>query len=119
MSILQILFYEDPEITKSLQTRMPDFADKFPDWAEHTSAMHQYMIWTALEAEGLGVNLQHYNPLPDQKVSEIWGVPREWSLKAQVVFGGLQEGSREKLPEKKQTATEERLRVFGAKKRGM
>lgn len=62
--------------------------------------MHQFAAWTALEAEGLGANLQHYNPLPDQKASEIWGIPLEWSLKAQLVFGGLQEGAREKLPAK-------------------
>ena len=55
------------------------------------------MLWTAFEAEGMGCNLQHYNPLPDQKVSEIWGVPLEWSLKAQLVFGGETEGAREKL----------------------
>jgi predicted oxidoreductase (fatty acid repression mutant protein) len=47
--------------------------------------MHQFAAWTALEAEGLGANLQHYNPLPDQKASEIWNIPL---------------GAREKLPAK-------------------
>lgn len=42
--------------------------------------MHQYMLWTALEAEGLGANLQHYNPLPNQKASEIWKIPLQWDL---------------------------------------
>jgi predicted oxidoreductase (fatty acid repression mutant protein) len=93
----QILFYEDPTPVKALQSKLPQYADKFPDWSEHTSAMHQYAAWTALEAEGFGANLQHYNPLPDQKASEIWDIPLEWSLKAQLVFGGLQEGAREKL----------------------
>ena len=76
--------------------------------------MHQYMLWTALEAEGLGCNLQHYNPLPDQKVSEVWGVPLEWSLKAQLVFGTPAEGAREKLPEKAMQPIKERLFVYGA-----
>ncbi|EME83942.1 uncharacterized protein MYCFIDRAFT_210737 [Pseudocercospora fijiensis CIRAD86] len=109
-----ILFYEDPEPVKALQSKFPNYADKFPQWSEHTSAMHQYELWTALEAEGLGANLQHYNPLPDQKVSEIWNVPLEWSLKAQLVFGDPAEGSREKLAEKKQEPVEKRVFFHGA-----
>nr|OQO25649.1 hypothetical protein B0A51_05473 [Rachicladosporium sp. CCFEE 5018] len=110
---VKILFYEDPEVTKGLQTKMPLYADKFPGWAEHTSAIHQYAIWTALEAEGLGANLQHYNPLPNQKASEIWGIPQEWPLIAQLVFGGVAEGARENLPKKDQTPIEKRLFVHG------
>lgn len=91
------------------------YADRFPTWSEHTSAMHQYALWTALEAEGFGANLQHYNPLPDQKASEIWNVPLEWSLKAQLVFGGEAEGAREKLPKKDQKPLSERVFVHGAK----
>ncbi|KAF7186702.1 Fatty acid repression mutant protein 2 [Pseudocercospora fuligena] len=109
-----ILFYEDPEPIKALQSKFPNYADKFPQWSEHTSAMHQYELWTALEAEGLGANLQHYNPLPDQKASEIWNVPLEWSLKAQLVFGDPAEGSREKLAEKTQEPIEKRVFFHGA-----
>jgi uncharacterized protein len=90
------------------------YADKFPQWSEHTSAMHQYALWVAFEAEGLGCNLQHYNPLPDQKVSETWGVPLEWSLKAQLVFGTPAEGAREGLQKKEQKYESERLQVYGA-----
>jgi len=71
-----------------MQKQLPTYADKFPQWSEHTSAMHQYVLWTALEAEGFGANLQHYNPLVDLKVSAKWNVPKAWSLKAQLVFGG-------------------------------
>ena len=49
--------------------------------------MHQYLLWTALEAEGLGVNLQHYNPLIDTRIESEFDVPATWSLKAQMVFG--------------------------------
>lgn len=75
--------------------------------------MHQYVLWTALEAEGLGCNLQHYNPLPDQKASEIWGIPLEWSLKSQLVFGAPAEGAREKLAEKSVEPIEKRAMFFG------
>lgn len=109
----QILFYEDPEPTKALQSKMPVYAERFPVWSEHTSAMHQYYLWTALEAEGLGASLQHYNPLPDQKASEIWNIPLEWSLKAQLVFGEPAAGAREKLPQKAFEPIEKRVFFHG------
>ncbi|KAI6914575.1 hypothetical protein KC318_g2896 [Hortaea werneckii] len=109
-----ILFYEDPEPIKALQTKLPTYADKFPTWSEHTSAMHQYMLWTAMEAEGFGCNLQHYNPLPDQKASAEWKIPLEWSLKAQLVFGGVEQGAREALKAKDEVPMGERLFVHGA-----
>lgn len=92
----QILFFEDPEPVYALQKNFPIYADKFPGWTEHTSAMHQYFLWMALEAEGLGASLQHYNPLVDQKVQQTWKVPQEWSLKAQLVFGGRDSAPAEK-----------------------
>jgi len=46
--------------------------------------MHQLTIWTAFHAEGLGCNLQHYNPVIDEKVTKQWGLDENWSLDAQV-----------------------------------
>lgn len=73
--------------------------------------MHQYALWVALEAEGLGANLQHYNPLVDQRVAEEWNVPLAWKLRAQLVFGGVEEAA----GEKEFKPIEERLFVHGAK----
>ncbi|KAK5136717.1 hypothetical protein LTR08_002370 [Meristemomyces frigidus] len=109
-----ILFYEDPEPIKKLQSQFPNYSDKFPEWSEHTSAMHQYFMWTALEAEGFGCNLQHYNPLPDQRAAAEWDIPLEWSLRAQLVFGGEEEGAREKLSTKSEERIEKRLFFHGA-----
>jgi len=89
------------------------YADKFPQWSEHTSAMHQFVLWAGLEAEGFGANLQHYNPIVNDQVSDKWGVPKDWDLKAQLVFGtksGDPAGG-----EKNQTPYDERVKVFGAK----
>ncbi|KAK9319310.1 Nitroreductase-like protein [Lipomyces orientalis] len=82
-----ILFFESPGPVKALQEKLPMYADRFPVWSEHASAIHQFILWTALEAEGLGANLQHYNPVIDERVSSEWNVPADWSLKAQLVFG--------------------------------
>ncbi|KAJ4375993.1 putative nitroreductase [Neocucurbitaria cava] len=83
-----ILFYEDPEPVENLRKAFPLYAHHFGDWSEHTNAMHQYALWVALEAEGLGANLQHYNPIIDQKAASHWNIPLEWKLRSQLVFGG-------------------------------
>ena len=73
--------------------------------------MHQYFLWTALEAEGFGANLQHYNPLVDQKVQAHYKIPLEWKLRAQLVFGGRAGGP----PEKTNKPVKEIVFVHGAK----
>ncbi|KAJ5864829.1 Nitroreductase-like protein [Penicillium soppii] len=82
-----VLFYEDPVPFKALEEKWPMLTQKFPEWSQHSSGMHQFALWTLLEAEGLGCSLQHYNPLIDSPVSEQWGIPQEWRLQAQLVFG--------------------------------
>jgi predicted oxidoreductase (fatty acid repression mutant protein) len=74
--------------------------------------MHQFALWVALEAEGFGANLQHYNPIVDQKVQAEWNVPQEWALRAQLVFGGKtgEAGEKQFKP-----VEGERLFVHGAK----
>ncbi|KAJ5972588.1 uncharacterized protein N7479_002506, partial [Penicillium vulpinum] len=108
-----ILFYEDTETVKDLQAKYELYADRFPQWAEHASGMHQYALWTALEAEGLGANIQHYNPLVDQQAEKTWNIPQNWQLKAQLVFGGCEGAARESLPPKTQQPIEARLFVHG------
>lgn len=63
------------------------YADKFPTFATQSDGMAQHIVWTALRAEGLAGNLQHYNPLIDASVQKFWGVPEDWELSAQLVFG--------------------------------
>ncbi|KAJ5886555.1 uncharacterized protein N7473_009229 [Penicillium subrubescens] len=82
-----VLFYEDPAPLKPLEEKWPMLIDKFPEWSNHSTGMHQFALWTLLEAEGLGCNLQHYSPMVDARVAEEWNLPVDWSLKAQLVFG--------------------------------
>ncbi|MNI90586.1 hypothetical protein D3C73_1481250 [compost metagenome] len=49
--------------------------------------MLQFAIWTALEMEGFGASLQHYNPLIDYEVKKEWNIPSTWKLVAQMPFG--------------------------------
>jgi uncharacterized protein len=60
---------------------------KNTDWYEHSNGMHQFIAWTALSAEGLGCNLQHYQAFINSQVHATWNVPETWGLRAQLVFG--------------------------------
>ncbi len=82
-----VLFYEDMAVVRELQQRWPLYAGNFPTWAEHTSAMHQLVVWTKLEDMGFGASLQHYNPLIDKEVQEQWSLSDSWRLIAQMPFG--------------------------------
>ncbi|RRN67294.1 nitroreductase family protein [Peribacillus simplex] len=95
-----VLFFEDESVVKSLQEQFATYADNFPIWSQQTSGMHQLVIWTALEAEGLGATLQHYNPLIDDEVKKEWDVPSNWKLIAQMPFGNptAQPGDKEFKP---------------------
>lgn len=82
-----VLYFEDTTVVKKLQNAFPAYQDRFPTWSQHTSAMHQFAVWTMLEDLGLGASLQHYNPLIDEEVRHIWQLPEEWELIAQMPFG--------------------------------
>lgn len=82
-----ILFYEDKEIVEGLQHAFPTYQDKFPQWSDHTSGMHQFAVWTMLEDAGLGASLQHYNPLIDEAVAKEWHINPKWRLIAEMPFG--------------------------------
>ncbi|CAK7274569.1 type II nitroreductase [Sporothrix epigloea] len=105
-----ILFYEDQTVVENFQIKFASYADRFPGWAQQSDAMLQFALWTALEAEGLGANLQHYNPLVDEKVAATWKIPSTWKLNAQLVFGAR---SGEASP-KEQIPIDDRLKVYGA-----
>ncbi|MBJ8103529.1 MULTISPECIES: nitroreductase family protein [Bacillus cereus group] len=82
-----VLFFEDEAIVKSLQEKFAAYSENFPIWSHQASGMHQLVVWTGLEAEGLGASLQHYNPLIDDEVKQEWNVPANWKLIAQMPFG--------------------------------
>jgi predicted oxidoreductase (fatty acid repression mutant protein) len=103
-----VLYFIDDSVVKSLQNQFELYKDNFPVWAEQSIGMLQYVVWTALTAEGLGASLQHYNPLIDEAIQKKWNIPTSWRLVGQMPFG-----SRTKAPgEKKFQPIEERMKVF-------
>ena len=46
-------------------------------------------IWNSLAEINVGANIQHYNPLIDDKVKATWSVPDNLQLVGQLVYGGI------------------------------
>ncbi|KAF7927966.1 hypothetical protein EAE99_005343 [Botrytis elliptica] len=105
-----VLFFDDRKVVSGMQSAFATYADKFPIWASQSDAMTQYAIWVALQAEGLGANLQHYSPLIDSKVASEWNIPADWELNAQLVFGTPVAEAGEKTFK----PIEDRFKVYGA-----
>lgn len=64
-------------------------AHMFDQFSEHASGMAQILVWTALELEGFGANLQHMAAIPpvEPAIRKFVGVPDDYSLKANLNFG--------------------------------
>ncbi|MGN7356351.1 nitroreductase family protein [Paenibacillus sp. SAF-054] len=103
-----VLFFEDNAVIEGLQSQFELYKDNFPIWSQQSSGMLQLVIWAALEAEGLGASLQHYNPLIDQRVASEWNLPASWRLIAQMPFGKVVAPAGEKQFQ----PLEERIKVF-------
>ncbi len=82
-----ILYFDDAIITEDLAAQYPTYAANFKPWADQANGMLQFAIWTALEDEGLGANLQHYNPIIDDEVKTLFNIPAHYRLIAQMPFG--------------------------------
>jgi len=105
-----VLFFEDQAVVRGMQEAAPLYADNFPIWSTQTSGMHQYVVWTALASINVGANLQHYNPIIDQKVASTWNIDQDWALNAQMVFGTIEQPAGDKAFK----PVDERMKVFGA-----
>ncbi|WP_315066603.1 nitroreductase family protein [uncultured Clostridium sp.] len=103
-----VLFFEDNSIIESLQEKFVLYKDNFPIWSQQSSGMHQFVIWTALEIEGFGVSLQHYNELIEADVKKEWNIPDSWKIIGQMPFGR----PTAEPSEKEFKPLEERIKVF-------
>ncbi|AGF57487.1 hypothetical protein B0P06_004210 [Clostridium saccharoperbutylacetonicum] len=103
-----VLFFEDSSVIESLQQNFALYKDNFPIWSQQASGMHQFVIWTALEIEGFGASLQHYNELIENDVKKEWSIPDNWKLIGQMPFGK----PTAEPDEKKFQPVEERIKVF-------
>jgi len=104
-----VLFFEDQTVVDGLMEKFALYKDNFPVWSLQSNGMLEFAVWTALEAEGLGASLQHYNALVEDEVKREWKLPAAWKLLAQMPFGSVASpaGTKEFMP------LADRIRVFG------
>ncbi len=103
-----ILYFEESSIIESLQQQFALYKDNFPVWAQQSNGMLQFAIWTALEMEGLGASLQHYNELIEDEIKKEWGIASSWKLIGQMPFGKPTAPAGEKQFQ----SIEDRVKVF-------
>mgnify|MGYP002645575950 FL=1 len=84
-----ILFFEDHDVVKGLQEQFPSYADNFPLWSEQSTGIASFAVWNALAEAGVGANIQHYNPVIDERVAKEWNIPTNLVLRAQMPFGEI------------------------------
>ncbi|MDD3173199.1 MAG: nitroreductase family protein [Herbinix sp.] len=103
-----ILYFEDRNVIEGLQQQFELYKDNFPIWSQQANGMHQFVIWTALEEEGLGASLQHYNEVIEADVKKEWNIPENWKIIAQMPFGKPTTSP----DEKQYMPIEDRVKVF-------
>lgn len=84
-----VLFYINQNKVHALQEQFVSYAANFPIWANQANGMLQSNVWSAFAEKGIGANLQHYNPVIDSTLAEMFDVPEDFTLVAQMVFGGI------------------------------
>ncbi|AYF92195.1 nitroreductase family protein [Apilactobacillus bombintestini] len=85
-----ILYFTDMDVVHGLEKNFPAYADNFYDWSEQAQGNAQYAVWTGLAENGIGANVQHYNPLIDADVAKEFDIPANWKLRAEMVFGSIE-----------------------------
>lgn len=84
-----LLFFYDKGVVEGMQKAAPSYADRFETWAREAGGMLQFSLWTALSDMNLGASLQHYNPVIDEKIKEMFDIPESFVLTSQLVFGNI------------------------------
>ncbi|OAA46801.1 nitroreductase family protein [Beauveria brongniartii RCEF 3172] len=83
-----VLFFNSVNVITESGKTHASAAHMFDEFSQHASGMTQILVWTALELEGLGANLQHMNAIPpvEEAIKRFIGVPETNKLRAQLVM---------------------------------
>lgn len=91
-----VLTFTDMDVVHNLEEQFPTYADNFYDWSEQAVGNANFIVWTALAENGIGANLQHYNPLIDAAIAKEFNLPQSWKLRSQMPFGSIKAPAGEK-----------------------
>ncbi|KAL7928416.1 Nitroreductase-like protein [Trichoderma chlorosporum] len=97
-----VVFWDSNDAIKAAGEQHKSGAHMFPQFADHSTGMAQILVWTALELEGLGANLQHMQAIPpaEAAIKKYLGVPADYVLKAHINYGDLAQPHPEAVPGK-------------------
>ncbi|WWC85759.1 uncharacterized protein L201_000625 [Kwoniella dendrophila CBS 6074] len=85
-----VIFFEDQNIIKQFASEKLQYAQEIPIWSGESSAMLQYIVWSALTVEGYGASLQHfagYTPHVKADINDFLEIPKHWKNTAMMPFG--------------------------------
>jgi len=94
-----VLFFVDVNTVKNLEIQFPLYAPKFIEWSKQSVGMLELSIWSGLRELNIGASLQHYNPVIDEAIREMFDLPENFVLNAQMPFGGINSEPDEKPKE--------------------
>lgn len=80
-----LFFIDEAEVKENAEK----ISENFYGWAKESAGMAQINTWIALSDLGLGANLQHYNPIIDEKTKAAFEIPENWTLISQMPFGEI------------------------------
>ena len=86
-----MLFLYDEATVKKMQEQFSTYADNFPVWANQANGMLQLAVWSMLRELNVGASLQHYNPVIDARVKEIFDIPENFTGSSDAVGGIVSE----------------------------
>lgn len=102
-----LLFFYDNNLVEENKKNYPTYEQNMVPWAMQANGMLQLTCWNGLTEMGLGVNLQHYNPVIDDMVKEMFDVDSNMVLLGQMVFGNPTSA-----PDPKEKTAEGRVKVI-------
>lgn len=81
-----VVFFDDKRTLAEWCDKMPNRREALAEWSKNGAGNLQLTVWTALAAEGLGANLQHFpqvTPGADAAMRKVIDVPAEWEVSAE------------------------------------
>ncbi|WP_413628147.1 nitroreductase family protein [Fructilactobacillus vespulae] len=105
-----LLFFTDMDVVKEFtdNPKIKTYQYQQFNWSEEAQGNAQLTVWTGLEENGLGVNLQHYDPLINAAVRTKFDIPSNWQLRGEMNFGSIEAPAAEKTV----IADEKRFKLF-------
>lgn len=80
-----LFFIDETEVEENAE----NISRNFYRWADESAGMAQINVWNGISSLGLGANIQHYNPIIDEKVKATFDIPSNWKLISQMPFGDI------------------------------